>query len=110
MTGVLLVACGGFVNMGSLVAAGLSGHMIGGGQHLAAGRLKIDFGQQKAGRYPFHHAPLPDCGGVEVAARRQPASSLVRIALQKFDGIYAIEQPCRMRLRDILPKRNEKGI
>jgi hypothetical protein len=47
----------------------LSGHMIGSGQHLAADGLKLDLGQQETGRYPLEHAPLPDCAGVQVAAR-----------------------------------------
>jgi zinc D-Ala-D-Ala dipeptidase len=60
-------ACYGPVNR--LGGGGLAGHVVGGGQHVPTDGLQLDLGQDEPGRHPLGHAPLPDRGGIEAAAR-----------------------------------------
>ena len=47
----------------------LRGHLVGGGEHVAADGLQLDLGEREPGRYSLGHAPFPDRGGVQAAAR-----------------------------------------
>jgi zinc D-Ala-D-Ala dipeptidase len=60
-------ACYGPVNRPG--GGGLAGHVVGGGQHLPTDRLQLDLRQDEPGRHPLGHAPFPDRGGVQAAAR-----------------------------------------
>jgi len=60
-------ACYGPVNRPG--GGALAGHVVGGGQHLPTDGLQLDLREREPGRYSLGHAPFPDRGGVQAAAR-----------------------------------------